>query len=58
MEFIEWAFYVLVLGALAVGALFGLDALGLLNDPTVAGFVGMGLGVLCLFGAGAAMLRD
>lgn len=46
----SWALRVLALAIVAVGVLFGLDALGALSNETVGGFVGMGLGVLCLVG--------
>jgi hypothetical protein len=54
-DFLAYVCFLLLFGLVAVGVLFGLDALGLLRSQLVGGFVGMFLGVLCLIGAAIAM---
>lgn len=56
-SFGEWLFWVVVFGCISVGVLFGLDALGALDD-SYSGFIGLGLGACSLFGAFGMVMRD
>lgn len=51
MTFGGYIVSVLLLGAVCVGALFGLDALGVLDaiGQTASGVLGMALGAVCVF---------
>lgn len=51
IDFALWVLIVLLLGAIGIGVLFAMNALGILPPEPWSGFVGMGLGVLALFGA-------
>jgi hypothetical protein len=54
-----WIVSLLGFFVVALGVVFGLGALGVLpNDQDADGFIGLGLGVLCIFGAFAVSLWD
>lgn len=50
-DFLARAAWLLVFAAVSVGVIFGMDAVGVLPPDPYSGFVGLGLGVLCIFGS-------
>lgn len=46
-----------IFGALGVGAIYGLGALGLLTSDAVGGVVGLGIGCICIIASALAMER-
>jgi hypothetical protein len=48
---IGWAAWLIGLAVLAAGAILGMGTIGILPPDPYSGFVGIGLGALCLLGA-------
>lgn len=55
--FVRWAAWLVVFGALGVGVLLGLNALGLLDSQLVGGVAGLALGGAAIIGAYAMTWR-